>query len=297
MFRHFALLGLLALACVVSGFRVVLAADAVQTTVVDLGPLLNQVVIPFVIAVLGVLGAWVLMQLRARLGLQANSDAAAMLETAMQNGLALAQAELQRRSAGPVTVDMHSAIAASAANYVTSQAPAVLKQLGVTPDLLADKLKARIALNTTPADQSVAVPNDASVVRSIAMILMVGVLLVGAGGLTACTTSDTGGKVQMDAAHVNAVLDTVQKTYTAAVIGVTLYCAVQPDKAPCNSTQAMNVIATARAELDAVMVKVRADIALAQTADKVTVALQVALDAVATYTDTVRRLGVPKPAG
>jgi hypothetical protein len=174
----------------------------------------------------------------------------------------------------------------------------VLKQLGVTPELLADKLKARIALNTTPADQSVAVPNDASVVRSIAMILMVGASCWSAPAASRPARPATAAARSRWTPPTSTPCWTPSRpTYTAAVIGVTLYCAVQPDKAPCNSTQAMNVIATAKAELDAVMVKVRADIALAQTADKVTVALQVALDAVATYTDTVRRLGVPKPAG
>jgi hypothetical protein len=114
--------------------------------------------------------------------------------------------------------------------------------------------------------------------------------------LGACASNDTG-KVQMDAAHTTAALDTVQQTYTTAVIAVSLYCAVQPDKAPCNSTEAMNIIATAKAELDAAMVKVRSDIALAQTADRVTVGLQAALDAISVYTETVRRLGVPKQAG
>lgn len=293
MIRYPVMFGLLMLAWCAS-FEIVLAADVASTTVVDFGPLLNQVVVPTAAALLSVLAGWVLLQLRTKLGLQANDVAAGMLEKAMQNGLAFAQAEAERRTDGPITVDMHSQIATAAAAYVVDKAPELLKQLGDTPESLADKLKARIALNTTPAAQSLAVPTDASVVRSIAAFLLVGLLLLGGGGmLTACSSASTAPAVSADvAAKATASLAKVQQTYSEATGLVALYCVAWPAKYPCNDAGAMAAIATAEGLLSTGIAKARNAISVATSADAITLGEKIATDAIAVYTMAVTAVGI-----
>lgn len=142
------------------------AASTIGSTVVDLGPLINAVAVPLVMALGSVLVTWLTAKAAAFLGLKANDERAAILEKAMQNGLAFAQSQLQAKiGAGPIPLDVKNEIIATAAGYAVAHAPEAMKTLGVDPESLAQKLEARLSLNTTPAAQSIAVPTDPAGVR------------------------------------------------------------------------------------------------------------------------------------
>jgi hypothetical protein len=175
----FLLAGLLALACILACIRPGLdvlrrfrrvarlavlfvlapfAAFAADTTV-DLAPLIDQVVIPCAVILLGGLATWLSQKAAAWMGAKKDDVLAAKLEEAMKFGLAFAQSKLgERIGDGPIKVDVKSALVATAAGYAANHVPDTLKALGVGPKELAEKLAARLELNTTPADQSIAVP-------------------------------------------------------------------------------------------------------------------------------------------
>lgn len=131
----------------------------VVATTVDISPLINQVLIPFAVALGSVLAAWIAAKVAALLGIKREDALAAKLEEAMKNGLALAQARLEERlGAGPINIETKHQLVATAATYARDHVPGTLKALGVTPSALQEKLEARLELNTVPPEQSVAVP-------------------------------------------------------------------------------------------------------------------------------------------
>ena len=128
-------------------------------TTINVAPLINEVVIPIVVALAGVLATWLSTKLAALLGVKKDDALAARLEEAMKNGLAFAQSQLADKfDKGPIDIDVKNHLIASAADYASSHVPDTLKQLGIGPHELAEKLAARLQINTTPAELSVAVP-------------------------------------------------------------------------------------------------------------------------------------------
>ena len=135
----------------------------IVATTVDISPLINQVLIPFAVALGSVLAAWIAAKVAALLGIKRDDALAAKLEEAMKNGLALAQARLEERiGAGPINIETKSQLVATAATYARDHVPGTLKALGVTPAALQEKLEARLELNTVPPERSVAVPTPAA---------------------------------------------------------------------------------------------------------------------------------------
>lgn len=165
-----ALVGVLALA----GFPLEMAfaqsapATSSSSTAVDFAPVLVNVVLPFAGSLLSILGLWALQQLSARFGLAKNAQLTSQIETAMTNGLAYAQSQLAARIAagGPLAVDVKTDAVSIAGRYALDHVPDAIKALGITPDLLAQKIEARLSLNTTPAAQSIAVPTPAPAATS-----------------------------------------------------------------------------------------------------------------------------------
>lgn len=129
------------------------AQDA--TTKVDFGPLVANVVWPLLSAVLLAIGAWGVQKLSAWLGIKNNEVLQNTVESAMKNGLAYAQSKV---GDVPLTVDVKNQIVATAANYAIKHVPDAMAKLGVGQDVLLEKLEARLSLNTTPPEKSVAVP-------------------------------------------------------------------------------------------------------------------------------------------
>lgn len=142
------------------------AAASVSSTVIDFAPVVNAVLVPLLLALLGVLGTWVLTKLKTWLNLQNNDALSGVLETAMQNGLAFAQSKIPGLVPTAIAFDTKSTLIATAANYVIAHAPDTMKMLGVDQAALIQKLEARLSVNTTPAAQSIAVPTDPAAVRT-----------------------------------------------------------------------------------------------------------------------------------
>jgi len=134
-------------------------------TAVDVAPLVHQVLFPIAVAVGGVLATWIAARLAGWLGIKREDALAQKLEEAMKNGLALAQSRLEAKiGKGPINVDVRHEIVATAARYAVDNVPGTLKALHVTPERLADKLEARLGLNTVPPEQSIAVPTPAATI-------------------------------------------------------------------------------------------------------------------------------------
>jgi hypothetical protein len=134
-------------------------AWADSATSFDVSPFVTQYVLPFVFSLLGLLGLWLLNLLKTRLGLANDAQLSGTLEQAMTNGLAFAQSRLQAKiGAGPLPVDVKSEAVKLAAQYAIDHVPGTMKSLGITPELVAEKIEARLSLNTTPSTQSIAIP-------------------------------------------------------------------------------------------------------------------------------------------
>lgn len=128
---------------------------AADDTKVNLSPFVSNVVWPILSALVLALGAWGVQKVSARLGIQNNQALANTVEQALTNGLALAQS---RVGDVPLTIDVKNKIVARAAQYALDHVPEAMGKLGIGKDALLEKLEARLALNTTPPEKSVAVP-------------------------------------------------------------------------------------------------------------------------------------------
>lgn len=124
-------------------------------TTVDLSPLLANVVYPILSALVLALGGWAVQKFAAMVGLKNTQALQSTVESALQNALAYGQSKV---ADVPLTIDVKNQIVANAANYATAHVPDALSKLGITKDQLVQKLQARLALNTIPPEQSVAVP-------------------------------------------------------------------------------------------------------------------------------------------
>jgi hypothetical protein len=114
------------------------------------------------LGLIGVLLTWLTPKLQAWLGQEAACKAAGLLDQALHYALAWGQAEVaQKVAAGAIVVDVKSAAVAQAAQYLQTQMPAKLKAMGIDPAALDQKLEARYAYNTTPPEQSAAIPTPA----------------------------------------------------------------------------------------------------------------------------------------
>lgn len=130
-------------------------AFAQEATKIDFGPLVQQVVWPLLSAAVLAVGAWGVQKFSQWLGIKNNEALGKTVEDALRNGLAYAQSK-----AGdvPLTVDVKNEIVATAANYAIKHVPDAMKKLGVGQDVLLEKLEARLSLNVTPPEKSIAVP-------------------------------------------------------------------------------------------------------------------------------------------
>ena len=131
-----------------------------SSTTIDLGPLVLQILLPLATVLGGVLATWLARRLATWLNLQNESVLRESINVAIKNGLALAQSELKDPNvAAKLTLDTRSRLVHDAYVYVMQHEPAAAKALGFDEDTLRDKIAAHLALNTTPADKSVAVPS------------------------------------------------------------------------------------------------------------------------------------------
>ena len=120
---------------------------------VDLAPLVNEVVLPLVTAVLSPLVPWLAYKAIQVLHLQLTKAQAATLEVAMQNGINYALGKVQAFTNAHGQVQMKDQVVAQAAAYVLPKVPDTLKALGVTPEGLKQRIEARLPPVPVPPDQ------------------------------------------------------------------------------------------------------------------------------------------------
>ncbi len=142
--RLFALIvGVMLFACGVAVDAAAQASTQAANTSIDIGP-----PIAAALTVIGAgLSAVVIWAVRRVTGVQIDDRAKAVIETAMQNGLAYARSRIAP-AGGPLLVDVKSQILKEAADYVAAHAPDAAKRLGVDledPVDLQQKLEARLA--------------------------------------------------------------------------------------------------------------------------------------------------------
>lgn len=121
-------------------------AESVQQFTIDFAPLFNAVIWPALSAIAVAIAGVIASRIQKRFGIEVDKRA---IETAMQNGLQLAQSKLS--SSNISSVNVQNRIVADAANYAITHVPDALKNLGVDVSTAAgkanlqEKLEARLA--------------------------------------------------------------------------------------------------------------------------------------------------------
>lgn len=110
-------------------------AQAASETLVDIRPLVNEFVVPFLSAAILTLGSYLLLRLRRWLGIQDNDRLAHLADQALRNAVTYAEnvAQSHVMSAKWSQADVKSKTLATAVRYASEQIPATLKKLGYDP--------------------------------------------------------------------------------------------------------------------------------------------------------------------
>lgn len=132
------------------------AADA--STSIDLAPLVSTLV-PLVLGVAGILLPVVLNRIAQATHSQTLAAVATNFMPMAQLALANAQGPLKDWIATKgLTADVHNVLVKEAGDWLADHAKAEIDAKGYTPAQVANQLSAMIHLNTTPPEQSVALP-------------------------------------------------------------------------------------------------------------------------------------------
>lgn len=108
----------------------------------DLTPIIG-IGIEVAAALLVVLGGWAIAKLGKYLGLKQDAEIRDYLEQALTKGLAYGAAEAKKRTKG-TKINVESETVAQAGTYVLAAVPDALTRFQITPERLADMLKARL---------------------------------------------------------------------------------------------------------------------------------------------------------
>lgn len=134
----------------VAGLIVVLAfgdaAFAQSATAVDVGGAWNAFqtwTITIVTVAVSALVGWLLLLLKQKTGLSIDDSMRDALQTALTNAAGLVLNRLGNQLQGK-TIDVHNELVAEALNYVLKAAPAAIAHFGLTPDLLRQKIVAKL---------------------------------------------------------------------------------------------------------------------------------------------------------
>lgn len=128
-------------------------ADGTTVNVGGFWSALEPYIASAVAAVVATLGGWGVALLNKKLGLSIDDSLRQSLQTAVTNAAGLVLHQLDNKLAG-VTIDVRNEMAAAAVNYVLAAAPDAVKHFGLTPDAIAEKIKAalpQVANTTTTA--------------------------------------------------------------------------------------------------------------------------------------------------
>lgn len=110
---------------------------------VEIGQLL-QVLLEFLTAALLVGVPWVTAKLLGWIKLDKDAKMRALVETGLRNALEYAKNQLEDKIKAGVTVEIKNEVVNTAVGYAVSHIPDALRHFDITPELLKEKLKARL---------------------------------------------------------------------------------------------------------------------------------------------------------
>lgn len=119
---------------------------------IDLAPLVNQVIIPLATPVVAGIASWALANIAAHFKIRVQDSQRELINAVIYRGIAYASS----KAPSTINVSTGSAVKDMAANYVIEHVPGALRSLGVTPAALGQMVEAR--LPTAPAKVELTVP-------------------------------------------------------------------------------------------------------------------------------------------
>lgn len=129
---------------------------------IDFGPLISEVVIPILGALLTLVGSWAVTQLAGWLGMKKTGEVMQGLDGIVRQGVAMAERKAKNyaQESSLTKVDIENRKVAEAANHVMMQAPGWLKKAGVTPAQVEEWVRSLI--DTPELDKAEAKKGKAS---------------------------------------------------------------------------------------------------------------------------------------
>ena len=110
---------------------------------VVLAPLAGYL-IEIILAVLAVIAAWVGSKVRDKFGVETDSKLNAVINEALQAGLAYAQVKLEE-GGNKLTYETKNEFVATAVEYIVKGVPNALNHFAITPERLAEMVEARLS--------------------------------------------------------------------------------------------------------------------------------------------------------
>jgi len=121
---------------------------------IDLAPLVNQVVIPLAVPVLTAAGSWVAYKVAAFFHVRIQDSQRDLINAVIYRGIAYASTKVP--SSIPVTAG--GGVKDLAATYVIDHIPGALRSLGITPASLGTMVESRLATTSAPATVELVTP-------------------------------------------------------------------------------------------------------------------------------------------
>jgi hypothetical protein len=121
------------------------------TSVIDFRPIVDQIVVPIIIPVLGSLVSWAAWKVVSMVGLKVNAQQQQVVDQGLNMAINYASLKVEGFIPGKVNVDVHNSAVATAANYAMQHIPDALAWFGVTDKAaLVSMIEARIGVMAGP---------------------------------------------------------------------------------------------------------------------------------------------------
>lgn len=126
------------------------AANDTRVVVGDLiAPWLEMLVGAVAVLITAILG-WIAAQVKAKTGIDIEARHREALQTALTNAAGLALTRLST-TLGSKTIDVKHPLIKQAVEYVNSAAPDAIRNFGLTPEQIAEKIVAKVGLAQAPS--------------------------------------------------------------------------------------------------------------------------------------------------
>lgn len=130
----------------------VAAVAQTETTVINLGDLIApwlEYLVGIVVVLIGALVTWITTMIKQRTGLDIEAHHREAFQTALTNAAGLVIQRGGELAAG-VNIDVKNPAIRDAIMYVNQAAPDAVKHFGITPNMIAEKLNAKLGVVTGP---------------------------------------------------------------------------------------------------------------------------------------------------